>query len=156
MLMIEQYYLNATLEELEKVPKWLRPRYVCVLPSLFENITHLVISIAQSSTKHPVAIDFFAWPSLRDRLIQNHTSIFQSSELSRCYSQYLRFDWPFTFEDAFFFDERKGMHVPSPLFERYHRDLKYWIVDPRFYEEFPEMRGDIEGDRRRFSEVEVN
>jgi uncharacterized protein YfbU (UPF0304 family) len=120
------------------VPEWLRP------------------SLAQSSLKHPVAIDFFAWPTLRDRLVQNHEEIFQNGDLSKCYSEYVRFDWPFSFEDAFFYDERQGTHYPSPLFERYHRDLKYWTVDPKFYERFPEMITDIEGDRRRFSEVEVN
>jgi hypothetical protein len=131
-----KYYLNATKEQLDKVPEWLRP------------------SPAQSSTKHPVAVDFFAWPTLRDRLVQNHAEIFQNGDLSKCYSQYLRFDWPFAFEDAFFFDERSGTHYPSPLFERYHRDLKYWTVDPQFYDRFPEMMTDIEGDRRRFSEAE--
>jgi hypothetical protein len=40
--------------------------------------------------------------------------------------------------------------MPSPLFEQYHMDLRYWSVGEQFYESFPEMRGDIEGDRRRF------
>lgn len=136
-LKLLKYYLNATREELDKVPEWLRPSH------------------AQSATKHPVAVDFFAWPTLRDRLVQNHQEIFKNGDLSRCYSEYLRFDWPFAFEDAFFYDERAGQHYPSPLFERYHRDLKYWTVDPKFYQRFPEMRSDIEGDRRRFCEVEV-
>ena len=87
--------------------------------------------------------------------MQNHRSIFTNGDLSCCYSQYLHFDWPFSFEDAFFYDDIIGTHYPSPLFERYHRDLKYWTVDPKFYERFPEMMEDIEGDRRRFSEVEV-
>jgi hypothetical protein len=124
------------------------PQYACLT-------TNALRSLAQSSTKHPVAVDFFAWPTLRDRLVQNHTEIFRTGNLSKCYSQYLRFDWPFAFEDAFFFDEKIGSHYPSPLFERYHRDLRYWTVDKKFYEEFPELQGDIEGDRRRFTEVEV-
>jgi hypothetical protein len=117
---------------------------------------NIVLSLSQSSTKHPVAIDFFAWPTLRDRLVHKHDEIFQTIDFSKCYSEYLRFDWPFSFEDAFFFDDKAGMHYPSPLFERYHRDLKYWSVDPQFYQKFPEMMTDIEGDRRRFSEVEVS
>jgi hypothetical protein len=113
-------------------------------------------SLSQSSTKHPIAIDFFAWPTLRDRLIHKHNEIFQTIDFSKCYSEYLRFDWPFSFEDAFFFDEKAGAHYPSPLFERYHRDLKYWSVDPQFYQRFPEIMTDIEGDKRRFSVVEVS
>ncbi|OCL08568.1 hypothetical protein AOQ84DRAFT_406547 [Glonium stellatum] len=133
-----KYYLNATKEELEKVPEWLRPR-----PS-------------QARTKHPIALDFFAWPTLRERLVQNHTEIFQTEDMSRCYSQYLKFDWPFSFEDTFFFDETTQCYYPSPLFERYHRDLRFWGVTEKFYESFPEMMVDIEGDRARFQESEVH
>lgn len=112
-------------------------------------------SLAQSRTKHPIALDFFPWPTVRDRLVAHHTSLFQTPDLSHSYSQYLSFEWPFSFEDTFFYDEGVGAYVPSPLFERYHRDLKYWTVETGFYERFPEMREDIEGDRGRFCEVEV-
>jgi hypothetical protein len=137
------------------VPEWLRPRFVLLSICTTAHVSKLSSSRTQSSIKHPVAVDFFAWPTLRDRLVQNHATIFQSGELSRCYSHYLRFDWPFSFEDTFFYDDVTACHYPSPLFERYHRDLKYWTVDPQFYEKFPEMRGDIEGDRNRFCEVEA-
>ncbi|KAF2192553.1 hypothetical protein K469DRAFT_554014 [Zopfia rhizophila CBS 207.26] len=133
-----KYYLNATKEELKKVPEWLRP------------------SPSQARTKHPIAVDFFAWPTLRDRLVQVHNEIFQTQDLSHCYSHYLHFDWPFSFEDAFFFDELLQRYYPSPLFERYHRDLKYWTVTDKFYEKFPELMSDIEGDRRLFLEGEVD
>ncbi|KAL1649772.1 hypothetical protein SLS61_006149 [Didymella pomorum] len=132
-----KYYLNSSAEQLSKVPKWLRP------------------SITQSSTAHPIAVDFFAWPTLRDRLVSQHSSIFQTSALSHVYSRYLKFDWPFAFEDAFFHDEVTDYYYPSPLFERYHGDLRHWSVREEFYEKFPEMRTDIEGDRRRFAEEMV-
>ena len=122
------------------------------------SLHHLIYpsSTAQARTKHPIALDFFAWPTLRDRLVQNHMEIFQTQDLSQCYSHYLRFDWPFSFEDAFFFDDVVQAYYPSPLFERYHRDLKYWTVTDKFYEKFPEMMADIEGDRQRYSEGEVH
>ncbi|KAJ4337544.1 hypothetical protein N0V95_008306 [Ascochyta clinopodiicola] len=129
-----KYYLHGTAEQLLKVPKWLRP------------------SLTQSSTMHPIAVDFFAWPTLRDRLVSQHTSIFQTSTLSHVYSRYLRFDWPFAFEDAFYYDDARERYFPSPLFERYHGDLRRWNVTEDFYDKFPDMRGDIEGDRRRFGE----
>jgi hypothetical protein len=149
-----KYYLNATKDELEKVPEWLRPRYVHISYISFI-LPNSSSSPAQARTKHPIALDFFPWPTLRDRLVQRHTEIFQSQDMSHYYSRYLRFDWPFSFEDAFFFDDGVGAYYPSPLFERYHRDLKYWTVADKFYERFPEMMVDIQGDRRRFSEVEV-
>ncbi|KAH6619960.1 hypothetical protein C7974DRAFT_316333 [Boeremia exigua] len=128
-----QHYLNPVAAPLAAVPPWLRP------------------SPTQSTTHHPIAIDFFAWPTLRDRLVAEHASFFQSSALSHVYSRYLRFDWPFAFEDAFCRGVEGGW-VPSPLFERYHGDLGRWGVGEEFYEGFPMLRGDIEGDRRRFAE----
>jgi len=32
--------------------------------------------------------------------------------------------------------------------------MRYWTVTEKFYEKFPEMRADIEGDRRAFCEIE--
>lgn len=111
-------------------------------------------SLAQARTKHPVALDFFPWPTVRDRLVAQHNEIFRTQDLSHNYSQYLSFEWPFSFEDAFFLDEMRQAFYPSPLFERYHRDLKYWTVSHNFYEKFPEMMSDIEGDRHRFCELD--
>ena len=129
-----KYYLNSSAEQLEQVPEWLRP------------------SLTQATTAHPIAIDFFAWPTLRDRLVSQHKSIFRTSALSHVYKSFIKFDWPFAFEDAFFHDEVTGQHRPNPLFERYHSDLRRWSVTEEFYAKFPEMRTDIEGDRRRFAE----
>ncbi|KAF2131866.1 hypothetical protein P153DRAFT_354555 [Dothidotthia symphoricarpi CBS 119687] len=129
-----KYYLNATKEELAKVPAWLRP------------------GISQSRTQHPIAIDFFAWPTLRDRLIEMQDTFLYRPDFSYDYRNYLRFEWPFSYEDAFYFDEASATHYPSPVFERYHGDLKNWSVAPQFFTRFPEMWGDIEGDRKRFCE----
>lgn len=127
-----KYYLNSSAEQLEQVPEWLRP------------------SLTQATTAHPIAVDFFAWPTLRDRLVSQHSSIFQTSALSHVYKSFIKFDWPFAFDDAFFRDEVTGQHRPTPLFESYHGDLRRWSVTEEFYAKFPEMRTDIEGDRRRF------
>lgn len=132
-----KYYLNATKEQLERVPDWLRP------------------SVSQALTKHPIAVDFFAWPSLRMRFLAEHPTLSQNTDLARAYTRYLRFEWPFSFEDAFFLDDATGTYHPSPLFERYHRDLKYWKMDEAFYQRFPEMRADIEGDRSKYGEVSI-
>jgi hypothetical protein len=120
-------------------------------PRSLHHTSHLLTnptnSPSQSSTSHPIALDFFAWPTLRDRLVQNHTQIFQSPDLSKCYSQYLRFDWPFAFEDAFFWDEGVDVWRPSPVFEKWHGELGRWSVDEKFFGRFPELRGDIQGRR---------
>ncbi|KAF9735342.1 hypothetical protein PMIN06_010895 [Paraphaeosphaeria minitans] len=122
-----KYYLNPTQAELDKVPTWLRP------------------SPLQSSTAHPIAIDMFAWPPLRNRLVHRHHALFRNSQLSRNYARFLRFDWPFSFEDTFYRDDAVGGWLPSPLFERYHGDVRSWTVEERFWEGLEELRGDIEG-----------
>ncbi|KAJ4286139.1 hypothetical protein N0V90_013488 [Kalmusia sp. IMI 367209] len=105
-----------------------------------------VTSPSQSSTTHPIAIDFFAWRPLRDRLVHHHSTIFRTSTLSKAYANHLRFDWPFSFQDTFYYDEVMQAYYPSPLFEKYHGDVKYWTVDEGFFEEgLEEMRGDIDG-----------
>jgi hypothetical protein len=59
----------------------------------------------------------------------------------------LRFAWPFSFEDAFFQpDGESASWIPSPLWERYHADLQHWKLDDGFFDRFPEVRGDVEGD----------
>ncbi|KAL5374220.1 hypothetical protein DPSP01_012130 [Paraphaeosphaeria sporulosa] len=122
-----KYYINPTKGELDKVPTWLRP------------------SPLQSSTSHPIAIDMFAWPSLRNRLVHHHHTLFRNSKLSHNYANFLRFDWPFSFEDTFYYDDAIGGWYPSPLFERYHGDVRSWTVEEGFWEGLEELRGDIEG-----------
>lgn len=64
-------------------------------------------------------------------------------DFSAAFQRYFRFDWPFSLEDTYQVDAGTGEYYPSPLFERYHRDLKYWTMDPAFFRQFPEMAEDI-------------
>ena len=127
---------------------------------------------SQSSLQHPIAIDFFAWPGLRDRLVSHHAHYFANPPKSRqpkqtswrdfpptapaevkddptagiadfsvAYQHHFRFSWPFTFDDAYLYDTATGEYSISPMFERYHSDLKYWGVEPVFFEKFPEFKG---------------
>lgn len=118
---------------------------------------------SQSTLQHPIAIDFFAWPGLRDRLVSNHAHYFANPPKSRAkrpspdsevrdptagiadfsvaYQHHFRFSWPFTFDDAYLYDPLTCTYSISPMFERYHSDLKYWGVEPVFFEKFPEFKG---------------
>lgn len=118
---------------------------------------------SQSTLQHPIAIDFFAWPGLRDRLVSHHAHYFANPTKSRAkrsssdfevkdptagiadfsvaYQHHFRFSWPFTFDDAYLYDPVTQEYSISPMFERYHSDLKYWGVEPVFFEKFPEFKG---------------
>lgn len=59
------------------------------------------------------------------------------------YLRRFRFAWPFSFEDTYKYNPRTDTYTPSPLFERYHRDLKFWTMDDAFFWEFPELASAI-------------
>jgi hypothetical protein len=94
---------------------------------------------------HPIAIDMFPWPLLRDRLVNHHHMLFSDSKLSYAYANFLHFDWPFSFEDTFYFDETLQGWYPSPLFEKYHSDVRCWTVSEAFWQGLEYLRSDIEG-----------
>ena len=60
-------------------------------------------------------------------------------DFAAAFQRYFRFDWPFSFEDTFHFDHQTSSYYPSPLFERYHKDLKYWTMDQAFFQMFPSV-----------------
>ncbi|KAE9379670.1 hypothetical protein N431DRAFT_478623 [Stipitochalara longipes BDJ] len=120
-----KYHLNPEERNLEQMPQWQRPRH------------------SQSTKQHPIAIDFFVWPSLRDRLIETHHEYFATSDFSKYFCNHYKFSWPFPFEDTYTYCKESNTYQLSPVFERYHRDLKYWGVEKPFLEKFPELAQDI-------------
>lgn len=116
-----KFYLNADRANLLDLADWQRPR-----PS-------------QRRFKHPIAIDFFAWPGLRDRFVQHHAQYFQTTAFSEAYRRHFKFSWPFTFEDTYHYDDRNDTYCLSPLFEKYHRDLKSWRFEESFFKRYPEL-----------------
>lgn len=41
------------------------------------------------------------------------------------------------------FDDELDQYAPTPLFERYHKDLRSWKMDRSFLERFPDLAYDI-------------
>jgi hypothetical protein len=116
-----KYYLNADQANLADLADWQRPR-----PS-------------QKKFKHPIAIDFFAWPGLRDKMVKHHARYFHTTDFSDAYRKHFKFSWPFGFEDTYQYDERSDTYRLSPLFEQYHRDLKSWRFEESFFKKYPEL-----------------
>jgi len=107
------------------IPEWQRPVY------------------SQRIRRHPIPIDFFPWPALRDRLIRHHNYYFATSEFSIHYRQHFKFSWPFSFDDTYHYEPETKTYSTSPLFERYHRDMRCWSLEQVFFEKFPEFKGSI-------------
>jgi hypothetical protein len=121
-----KYYLTADPADRAELADWQRPR-----PS-------------QRAYKHPIAIDFFAWPGLRDKMVRNHAQYFQTQDFSEAYRQHFKFVWPFSFEDTYVYDEESDTYRPTPLFEKYHRDLKNWRFEKSFFKKYPELLEAVE------------
>ncbi|KAF1966996.1 hypothetical protein BU23DRAFT_661165 [Bimuria novae-zelandiae CBS 107.79] len=68
------HHINEIFGKIFSFPAWLRP------------------SLLQASTAHPIAIDMFAWPTLRNRLVHQHVELFRDSKLSHVYAEHLRFE----------------------------------------------------------------
>jgi hypothetical protein len=122
--LLMKYFLNSEATNFSNLPVWQRP-----VPS-------------QSTTQHPIAIDFFAWPSLRARLVEQHTHYFRTSAFSKAYQRHFRFSWPFSFADTYV-QRPDGELEMSELFARYHGDLRYWGVEKEFFDAFPELGCDL-------------
>ncbi|KAH7081940.1 hypothetical protein BKA63DRAFT_504970 [Paraphoma chrysanthemicola] len=124
--MLLRYLLNPDSRTLNDMPEWEQPGHV------------------QRCTRHPIAISFFPWPALRERLILNQelylsTCDFFEEIISNCV-----FTWPYDFEDTFTADHGSlNDYRVSPLFIEYVRDLGNWTMAPSFFSKFPELLSDI-------------
>jgi hypothetical protein len=67
----------------------------------------------------------------------------ESKKFSESYLKHFQFMWPFCFEDTFQHCPTTDSYSASPLFERYHRDLRCWSMQKKFFWEYPELMEDI-------------
>ncbi|RSM17466.1 hypothetical protein CDV31_003715 [Fusarium ambrosium] len=106
------------------LPGWLRARPSQTLP-------------------HSRAIDFFAWPGLRERFVffqhQYCANLFWYMLLSN-----FKFLWPFDFRDTYMQNSETGQFHLSPHFKRSMGDLGSWTMGQGFFEQFPELYADIQ------------
>ncbi|KAG9244071.1 hypothetical protein BJ878DRAFT_87194 [Calycina marina] len=124
-MLLLKYYFNADAKNLENIPSWQRPVNI------------------QKTRKHPIPIDFFPWPALRDHLVRHHNYYFATQDFSVSYRQHFKFSWPFSFEDTYEYDSETQTYSLSPLFGQYHRDVTCWALEEVFFKKFPEFVGKI-------------
>lgn len=125
--MLLKYHLDTDKYSLDEIPEWQRPL------------------LSQRTKQHPIAIDFFVWPALRDRLMEGNHNYFATKDFSEYFRRYYKFNWPFSLEDSYIYDRDANTYRLSPIFERYHRNITYWGMQKPFLERFPELVNDIMG-----------
>jgi hypothetical protein len=82
-------------------------------------------------------------PGFRDRLVEQHKRYYRTSDFTETYRYNFVFSWPFTFDDTYAYNPDTDTYSLSPVFERYHNDLKYWGMKSEFFEKYPEMGNEI-------------
>lgn len=124
--MLIRYLLNPDNRNLHKLPEWEKP------------------SALQRYFEHPIAIDFFPWPALRERLILNEEYYLDECNIFARIKSDFRFTWPYAFEDMFLIEQGAvNAYRASPTFVEHVRDLGNWTLTPAFFETFPELLEDF-------------
>jgi hypothetical protein len=120
-----QYRENPTKENLERVPRWFRPRP------------------AQEKVQHPAVIDFLVWPGMRDRLVFEHEKYTGTGDFSAAFVNNFNFYWPYTEREIYTFNPQSQRYEVSNVFLQYAYDFKNWTMRPEFFKKFPEMQHDV-------------
>ncbi|RFU24528.1 hypothetical protein B7463_g11800, partial [Scytalidium lignicola] len=118
------YYLKPDRTVWDEIPSWQRPIH------------------SQTTKEHPVALDFFCWPALRERLLNTHT-YFHIDDFSAFFSRYYKFKWPFPPEQSFIYHKETDTYELTPLFEQCYSELRFWTIEEPFFQRFPELSKDI-------------
>lgn len=91
---------------------------------------------------HSYAIDYFAWPGLRERFIFNEHD-YCGNDFWRLFCSSLRILWPYEFRDCYTREIETGLYKVSPMFDQRLGDIKSWTMGPDIFQRFPELCSDM-------------
>ncbi|KAK3684414.1 hypothetical protein LTR37_020320 [Vermiconidia calcicola] len=123
--MLLRYLLNPSHRNLLSMPEWERP------------------TTLQQTTDHPIAINFFPWPALRERLILNQDYYINTCNFFVQVVSEFEFRWPYSYDDTYVVERHTGEYRASPRFVEHVRDLENWTMKESFFDSFPEFRSDV-------------
>ncbi|KAI0168406.1 hypothetical protein BJ166DRAFT_590849 [Pestalotiopsis sp. NC0098] len=94
------------------------------------------------SLAHSYAIDFFAWPGLRERFVfQQHQ--YCSNMFWRLLCSGLNVLWPFEFRDCYFRNTDTQEFKISPTFDERIKDINAWTMSGDIFKMWPEFLSDM-------------
>lgn len=123
MHLLLQFHTESTTERYARLPPWYMRR-----PS--QNLAH------------SYAIDYFAWPGVRERFIFNEHD-YCGNEFWHLFCKSLRILWPYEFRDCYTREVETGLYKLSPMFDQRLTDIRCWTMGPDFFRRFPELYSDI-------------
>lgn len=118
-----QFHTESTSQRYARLPPWYNKR-----PS--------------QKIAHSYAIDFFAWPGLRERFIFGEHN-YCDNEFWKLFCTSLRILWPFEFRDCYTREIETGLYKISPHFDERLYDIKTWTMGPDIFQRFPELYSDM-------------
>lgn len=118
-----QFHTQSTAERYAQLPPWYMRR-----PS--------------QKIAHSYAIDYFAWPGVRERFIFNEHD-YCDNEFWRLFSKSIRILWPYEFRDCYTREIETGLYKVSPVFDQRLTDIKCWTMGPDIFHRFPELYSDM-------------
>ncbi|KAF2416420.1 hypothetical protein EJ08DRAFT_576436, partial [Tothia fuscella] len=118
-----RYHTDMTDERRAKVPAWYMQR-----PS--------------QTIAHSYAIDYFAWPGLRERFVF-YQHRYCGNLFWKLFCSSLRILWPFEFRDCYTRNLQTGQYHISPQFDERIGDINAWTMESDIYKRWPEFYSDI-------------
>ncbi|KAI1852194.1 hypothetical protein JX265_013047 [Neoarthrinium moseri] len=100
------------------------------------------LSRPSQSIAHSYAIDFFAWPGIRERFIFSQHN-YCGNLFWRLFSASIKILWPFEFRDCYTFNVDLGQYRVSDPFERRIQDINAWTMKDEIFNRWPEFYGDM-------------
>ena len=118
-----QFHTESTSERYARLPPWYMRR-----PS--------------QTIAHSYAIDYFAWPGLRERFIFNEHD-YCGNDFWTLFTTSFRVLWPYEFRDCYTREIETGLYKVSPTFDQRLADIKCWTMGPDIFRRFPELYSDM-------------
>lgn len=97
---------------------------------------------SQRYLDHDPLIEYFAWPSLRERLLF-YPRKYATDRFMEALRQNLVFTWTHGTSELYVKDPSTGRYSYSDIFLKHVTDIRHHTVKPAFFDHFPELRADI-------------
>ena len=118
-----QFHTASTAERYARLPPWYMRR-----PS--------------QKIAHSYAIDYFAWPGVRERFIFSEHE-YCGNEFWHLFTKSLRILWPYEFRDCYTREIETGLYKVSTQFDERLADIRCWTMGPDIFRRFPELYSDM-------------
>lgn len=95
---------------------------------------------SQRMIRHPVLVDFFVWPDLRDHMLLS-PSLYKPNAFASRFSKQVHFLWPDSLPNVSTVDHFSGSYGYSPAFDGRFQDVGCWTLGSDFFAHYPQLIG---------------